>query len=312
MTNIDSLMAPEPPIDPVWYSDSGLPQISSDVETIAARRSPKLRLRAALVPRHPKIESIKRKADLQAACDTHGIVYGKKTKLDSLWDRLVRHWYLTTAKRQGSMRLYETVVQRSTAASLSESGRPGQSSEDIDTSIGDGELPREFSVEGGDAEDILGYDLDGLDVEDNDATGVDAALDAFRTVMRTAAAICAEGNRRKGGIKTQAVMKRLWDRFLGDALEKGHVRDDIINEHALLLFIQWNGEICKFNKLGQDLPGTFVGASQIKKAFFGALCLRKVQDAHDLMPTRRRPAVSVRVYDALKTRMDETLIRARE
>ncbi|OJA14254.1 hypothetical protein AZE42_10493, partial [Rhizopogon vesiculosus] len=38
-------------------------------------------------------------------------------------------------------------------------------------------------------------------------------------------------------------MKRLWDmgRFLSEALEKGHVQDIIIDENALLLFIQWNG-----------------------------------------------------------------------
>ncbi|OAX34395.1 hypothetical protein K503DRAFT_785803 [Rhizopogon vinicolor AM-OR11-026] len=130
--------------------------MSSDVETTAARRSPTPAPSASSSGAAPpknvssgdvqdgtlillSSESIKPKADLQAACDTYRIVYGKKTKLDSLRDRLVRHC-------------------------VSESGRPGQSSEgdtiltasqSDDTSIGDAELLREFSVEGGDAEDRI-------------------------------------------------------------------------------------------------------------------------------------------------------------
>ena len=47
--------------------------------------------------------------------------------------------------------------------------------------------------------------------------------------------------------------------------------------------------------------------SQIKKEFFGALRIRKVQDAQDPTLATRRMATTVHVYDAVKTRMDEAL-----
>jgi hypothetical protein len=52
--------------------------------------------------------------------------------------------------------------------------------------------------------------------------------------------------------------------------------------------------------------------SQIKKEFFGALRIRKVQDAQDPTLTTKRPSTTVHVYDAVKTRMDEALQNARE
>lgn len=51
--------------------------------------------------------------------------------------------------------------------------------------------------------------------------------------------------------------------------------------------------------------------SQIKKEFFGALRIRKVQDARNPMLATTRPATTVYVYDAVKTRMDEALRNAR-
>ncbi|KAJ7234969.1 hypothetical protein C8J57DRAFT_1573095, partial [Mycena rebaudengoi] len=47
--------------------------------------------------------------------------------------------------------------------------------------------------------------------------------------------------------------------------------------------------------------------SQLKKLFFGALRIRKVQDAANPSLALTRPAVSVFVYDAIKNRMDEAL-----
>jgi hypothetical protein len=51
--------------------------------------------------------------------------------------------------------------------------------------------------------------------------------------------------------------------------------------------------------------------SQIKKSFFSVLRIRKVQEAKDPTLAARRPAATVHVYDAVKTRMDEALERAR-
>ncbi|KAJ7495690.1 hypothetical protein B0H11DRAFT_1716656, partial [Mycena galericulata] len=49
----------------------------------------------------------------------------------------------------------------------------------------------------------------------------------------------------------------------------------------------------------------------LKKLFFGALRIRKEQDAADPSLALKRPAVSVFVYDSIKCRMDEALERVR-
>jgi hypothetical protein len=51
--------------------------------------------------------------------------------------------------------------------------------------------------------------------------------------------------------------------------------------------------------------------SHLKKLFFGALRIRKEQDAANPALASKRPAVSVFVYDAIKCRMDESLKRVR-
>lgn len=82
----------------------------------------------------------------------------------------------------------------------------------------------------------------------------------------------------------------------------------------------------------EEIPGTLIGAvsptahtcsisllihtfpfqSQMKKIFFRVLRIRKVQDAQDPTLATSRPATSVVVYGAVKTRMDEALERASE
>ena len=52
--------------------------------------------------------------------------------------------------------------------------------------------------------------------------------------------------------------------------------------------------------------------SHIKKLYFGALRIRKEQEADDPTLSRRRPATSVHVWDALKGRMNEALQRVRK
>lgn len=51
--------------------------------------------------------------------------------------------------------------------------------------------------------------------------------------------------------------------------------------------------------------------SQLKKLFFGALRVRKEQDAKDPKLRGTRPATSVITWDAIKNRMDESLERVR-
>lgn len=52
--------------------------------------------------------------------------------------------------------------------------------------------------------------------------------------------------------------------------------------------------------------------SQLKKLFFGALRIRKEQEAADPTLATKRRASSVGVWDAIKNRMDEALERTRK
>jgi hypothetical protein len=51
--------------------------------------------------------------------------------------------------------------------------------------------------------------------------------------------------------------------------------------------------------------------SQLKKLFFGALRIRKEQEAKNPSLVQKRPATSVVIWDAIKNRMDEALERVR-
>ncbi len=48
--------------------------------------------------------------------------------------------------------------------------------------------------------------------------------------------------------------------FLEDALIKGHLRDRIVDEHALLLYVKHTAERQKRNHRGKEIVGTRVGA----------------------------------------------------
>ena len=52
--------------------------------------------------------------------------------------------------------------------------------------------------------------------------------------------------------------------------------------------------------------------SQLKKLFFGALRIRKEQEAKDPGLAHKRLATSIIVWDAIKNRMDEALERVRK
>lgn len=48
--------------------------------------------------------------------------------------------------------------------------------------------------------------------------------------------------------------------FCGEHLANGHIKDTIVDEHSLLLFIKWSAEREKYSRAGEPLPDTFVGA----------------------------------------------------
>lgn len=48
--------------------------------------------------------------------------------------------------------------------------------------------------------------------------------------------------------------------FLQHALEAGKVRDDIVDEHSLLLFIDFSANRCRRDRRGEYISGTRIGA----------------------------------------------------
>ena len=94
----------------------------------------------------------------------------------------------------------------------------------------------------------------------------------------------SEGNRRRGGVKTQKSTIKIWSvrlpfhcldldfvptysssqLFLAEEKASGGVRDDIVDEHSLLPFITWSGDHPKLNRRGEYIPGTRVGAVSVK------------------------------------------------
>ncbi|KAJ6511689.1 hypothetical protein DFH09DRAFT_1434967 [Mycena vulgaris] len=205
----------------------------------------------------------------------------------------------------------EAIAPRLATASLSD--------EEAD-SDDEAALVRAYASKGADAEEILGYDnegdddeesVDGDDGSDVDASEEEVAHDAFKRSVRVAAVRRAEGNRRAGGIKTQKAMVKSWNDFKVIALQKGNIKDGVVDEHSLLLFIKYNAEREKLSRRGVPIPGTRLGASQLKKLFFGALRIRKEQDAGNKTLTQTRPATTFIVWEAIKNRMDEALERVR-
>ncbi|KAJ7823140.1 hypothetical protein B0H14DRAFT_3730549 [Mycena olivaceomarginata] len=201
---------------------------------------------------------------------------------------------------------------RSRRSNLEEEDEEGDRDRDDD---GDAALIREFNVEGANAEELLGYDdedeedaADDADEADTNTGDEEAAHAAFKKSVRVKAVRRAEGNRRAGGIKTQKSMVKAWEKFKAIALKQNKIQDGIVDEHSLLLYIEYSAEREKLSRRGEPIPNTRIGASQLKKQFFVALRIRKEQDAED---TLRRPATTSIVWDAIKNRMDEALERVR-
>ncbi|KAJ7824389.1 hypothetical protein B0H14DRAFT_3874888 [Mycena olivaceomarginata] len=174
-------------------------------------------------------------------------------------------------------------------------------------------LIQQYDVEGANGADLLEYEDDSDDEEDEemDTSDEEAAHDAFKRSVRVKAVRRAEGNRRPHGIRTQNSMVKAWDDFTAMALQRNKIKDNIVDEHALLLFTEHSAEREKLTQRGLPIPGTRLGASQLKKLFFGALRIRKPQDAVDPTLAQKRPAATFIVWEAIKNRMDEALERAR-
>ncbi|KAF4607636.1 hypothetical protein EYR38_001709 [Pleurotus pulmonarius] len=126
-------------------------------------------------------------------------------------------------------------------------------------------LIERYGLDGADAQDLLGF---GDDDDEDEEEEVAESFDAFQTRVRLDAVKRTEGNRREGGLRTQQASVRLWNEWVALARSQGKIRDNIVDEHSLLLFIQFSAERCKRTRRGVDIPNTFVGASQLKKLFF--------------------------------------------
>ncbi|KAF9490446.1 hypothetical protein BDN71DRAFT_1490630 [Pleurotus eryngii] len=175
-------------------------------------------------------------------------------------------------------------------------------------------LVNEFglSIDGAEAHKVLGYGDD--DDEDNDDVNGEVddlgegednteSFQSYQTQLRVSAVLRAEGNRRQGGLKTQKAVVCAWEEFRTLARFEGRIQDDIVDEHSLLSFIQYSAERPKRTRRGHPIPGTFVGASHLKKLFFGALRICKEQDALDpslatcgLVPGEDAPDITANTF----------------
>ncbi|TFY55593.1 hypothetical protein EVJ58_g8149 [Rhodofomes roseus] len=285
-----------------------------------------------LVPRetyHQYLLSIKRKSCLTGACASLSISHPKRATLERLRGALLDHWYSYSPTRSGvapSLDLPPHTPPRRTPASPTRAATAtatpsaftsptGDETDDVD----DETLRDQFYVDCNAAADVFAYDRGAEDGDEEDDEPIeDATLFSFdmddpddftsyQRSMRIDAAKRFEDNRR-AGVLLLLTSPQL---FLAEARGDGRVPDEIVDEHSLLVFINYTAERPKRNRKGEYISGTRVGASQIKKEFFGALRIRKVQDAADPTLATRRPAATVHVYDLVKARMNEALISAR-
>ncbi|KAJ7692293.1 hypothetical protein B0H17DRAFT_1159658 [Mycena rosella] len=256
---------------------------------------------------HFTAAKLTRKAPLSQACSDLLITVPKTASLPRLRDALTSHWYAARMRQPGS-----------TEPRVSSPLRPAPSEDRPESGDAENEaaLLRAFDVPGANAYELLSYEEEEEDEEEdeeeedenqeeNEENSSGEAVESddesagdqeeFRIGVRVAAVRRTEGNRRAGGLKTQKAME-----FLGIARDTTQIMDDIVDEHALLLFIKYNAEREKRTRKGASIPGTHLSASQLKKL---AGCYPDL--------ARDRPATTVIVFDAIKTRMDEALERVR-
>ncbi|KAF4613240.1 hypothetical protein D9613_010772 [Agrocybe pediades] len=297
----------------------------------------------------PNRDEVKRKEPLRAACESFGLSPAKTDTLSRLRDILHEYWFKSTLNKAVHDRTPQsasaptaplqsnsiTLHQHPPAPTVPALDLPPitvpaipSSHEErfIDRDNEEALLVEQYGVPGAAAEEVLGYDSDEEEEEEAQDIAMDSAesdddeavdlssprkFDKFRKQVRVEEAKRAEGNRRKGGIKTQKSVVKAWEEFCAQALSKSEIKDTIIDEHHLLLFIRYSAHRPKRKPRGGELPGTRIGASQIKKLFFGALRIRKVQDAEDPKLHHTRPATTIHVWDSLKNRLNEAIERDR-
>ncbi|KAJ3823193.1 hypothetical protein F5880DRAFT_1507166 [Lentinula raphanica] len=246
------------------------------------------------------------KAPLLATCIELNITGVKTANLEHLRSKILGYWYPdapkesrpSNSKRQRSL-VIDQHSQRSTSSSQPTSSRKrpfdeinldneGSEYVDVDdeTLLNDMAAPGVQLYNGDDENELLGYGEDGLEDEDEADDEVDD-FERHKKRVRLQADNAWQNNRREGGKRAQAQVVKSWNKFLDEALFKGEVKDRIVDEHSLLLFVMWTYARPKLNRCGIEQPGTFVGAS-------------------------RHPAVTNRVYDCVKTQMDLALKRVRD
>ncbi|KAF9031193.1 hypothetical protein BDZ89DRAFT_1064031 [Hymenopellis radicata] len=284
-----------------------------------------------------KLHTFRTKAPLRNECERRKIRYAKSWSMRKLTDALLENWHSleletvssmpstpcpTSAPLQSSRsvndlspntRRVDSVARQLFPADTTHSGSDVVHFEGLDEDEDDNSA--RSAVTTASMDELLGMDdavPDGGDDEFDDVEGDLNDPDeyaAFTKRTRVEAAGHADQNRRPGGKKTQASLVRAWDEWCASALLAGEIKDKIVDEHSLLLFIRYSALRPKRDRRRNFIPDTRLGASQIKKLFFAALRLRKLQEADDRTLAAKRPAATTIVYDAVKSRMREALKR---
>ncbi|KAF4618297.1 hypothetical protein D9613_011520 [Agrocybe pediades] len=303
----------------------GCPRHVSELESCVPATDPD----GGILPRNhyiAQLENIRKREPLREACKEAGISVPKTANLEILRKELIK--YPEPNSQTPSTTVPSTEGNRTVNAS--------DFLELVPRSIQDDEpeLVAQYGVQGANADELLGMDDDDDDEENGEENGEDVELEEveeggsvdeallggprpgesysqFKTRVRLEETQYAEKQRRPGGIKTQKAMVKAWKEFRDLALQRGDIKDEIIDEHHLLLYIRFCAERPKRDRRGFDIEETRIGASHIKKLYFGALRIRKEQDAKDPSLLSRRPATSIHVWDSLRSRMYEAIRRSR-
>ncbi|KAG6848797.1 hypothetical protein H0H93_013955 [Arthromyces matolae] len=281
-----------------------------------------------------QLENVLRRRPLQEACSHFGVHHARQANLKKLRAALVSHWYsdeppnLPSPAINNSVPTLPQVPHTATPTTRSDNSSldlQPETADDLDLDD-DALLLKQYGPAAalgsfddgymeGEEDEEDGEDPGGVDVDMEPPSQDNLTHEQFKRKVRIGAAQDSELNRRAGGIKTQKGVLKCWKIFVDQALAKGEIHDDIVDEHSLLLFLNYSATRCRRTSRGEDIPETRIGAliefkSQIKKEFFGVLRIRSEQEAADPTLATTRPGATVYVYRLAKTRMDEALQNA--
>ncbi|KAF9555338.1 hypothetical protein CPC08DRAFT_753114 [Agrocybe pediades] len=224
---------------------------------------------------------------MRKACESFGLSPAKTATLPRLRDLLHEYWFKSTLNKAvhdstpsasaPTAPLHSNSImlhQHPPAPAVPALDLPPITVPAIPSSHEERFIDRHNGVPGAAAEEVLGYDsdeeeeeaqdtaMDGAESDDDEAVDLSSPrkFDNFRKQVRVEEAKRAEGNRRKGGIKTQKSVVKAWEEFCAQVLSKGEIKDTIIDEHHLLLFIRYSAQRPKRKPRGGELPGTRIGA----------------------------------------------------